>query len=434
MPLYLFWKTVNIFKKIGFLLVISLGILHGMEPTITMRLQYTDGSFNEQIWKQTDFDKIALFKDMSVDTNSTSFNLDQEHSHITHDYLQDLIKGNCTANNVEQYVQDYAFFIGNDISLDKNGKHGPWEKSLKWQIFQEHKQFFDTTIHCNKIVRDFLYCDISKMSSFERQNIIITETVEVGLKDFTDNAIKLSICYPYLMHYQQIFQKNNEVMFLEFNNCIIENLELKTLFEYFPNLHTLMIKNCYIKEITDDDYSALLTRLKPKEPEEFITNKVILEILKKNDQKIDQKVAYITIATFKDKDPTKRDVALKHYHYSFFIDLEGTHIINSTQLITDHASIDHVPTDKKPILIKSLWHKQLIYQRLRYFAKSIIFFVLASALNIFFITKLLSFYKFSQPGLLPVLPILWIVVSCIIKPLITLALYESVTSQSIVIQ
>jgi hypothetical protein len=84
-----------------FLLLLSFQFyfLESADPSIVLTLRYHNSRMVSKIWDLHDFNKISLFKDLQIDLPDESrqrliFPLLQEHNHITHHYLENLIVGN----------------------------------------------------------------------------------------------------------------------------------------------------------------------------------------------------------------------------------------------------------------------------------------------------------------------------------------------------
>lgn len=117
-----------------------------------------------------------------------------------------------------------------------------------------------------------------------------------------------------------------KVTWLKLNDCFLFDLKLSRLFEYFPNLHKLSIKNTFIKSITDQDIDQL----------EIICNRYQLET-KKNlnnfwaDFLEKESRKYMQLYSLKFSVQKPNDIIIQKItkylkeklHYSFILDLNG---------------------------------------------------------------------------------------------------------------
>jgi hypothetical protein len=60
----------------------------------------------------------------------------KEKPYVTHEYFKNLITGNFVNHELTRYIQDYTYFIGNDIMLPDNQTYKPFPSSLKWIVLE----------------------------------------------------------------------------------------------------------------------------------------------------------------------------------------------------------------------------------------------------------------------------------------------------------
>jgi hypothetical protein len=379
------------------------------EPQILFVLEYPNEKKTAEYWQEEDFEKIPLFKNIKEDFSQESTSewpVPQEKPYLTHEYFRNLITGNFVDHGLTRYVNDYNFFIGNDIQLPRNEKYLPFPTSLKWKVFKDNEDFFriklDDKAHFYAILKNFLYYDFSKLNpdeiQFNPDNNYNPTLFYISMIDLSptqdETQCKLSLKSPYLIDYD-LFNKLDEktrtnTTWINLNKCLLFDLNLSTLFNYFPNLHKLTVKNTFIKTITNDDIEALKTIRNKHLASNETTNNFFdaegqmrfYELFElKNSGKVNE-------GTIQKID----QYSIEKTYYSFVLDLNGCPIQEAT-----FGSLENIESDKiyeKEILIRGSKRDQLTNQRsqfqtlllkLLHLKKYISAYMIFSIGNLFFI-------------------------------------------------
>lgn len=150
----------KIFKIVLIFIYVQFHYLKSENEQIVLTLQYHNSRMVSRTWDLDELKKMTLFKDLiddvKYDNKNLNFKLLQDFSHITHTYLESLIKGNVTQDELQQYIKDYNYFIGNnDIPLYNDLSYA----SVKEKILKEHYKFFFQN-NDNKFLYDFASLDL----------------------------------------------------------------------------------------------------------------------------------------------------------------------------------------------------------------------------------------------------------------------------------
>lgn len=260
---------MNIYIFFFFLTQFISNFLYGaLNDEITFRLTQLDSTTISQNWLRCDFEKLRAFPIGCTDIQGADkpgefqYSITQNRPYLSHEYFKNLITGNFDAASIEQYINDYNYFVTSeiDILLPENQQYQPFPSHLKWKVFKDHEIFFRSNINNNdkkelqESIKTFLYYGPRP----DPLSLVTIQKVDLSL---AKPAKKLSLSSPFLFDYE-VFEsinkeEKNSITWLDLSNSILCDLNLIFLNQHFPNLHKLSANNTLIKTISQQDITFL---------------------------------------------------------------------------------------------------------------------------------------------------------------------------------